>query len=160
GMLLDRHDDVEVARLSARDGTAAVTDADARAVADPRWDLHFDVLRLVLDAGAVAHRARVLDLPAAPAARRARAREREHALALFQGAGAVARGPGMRPPGTIARTATRPARCVTRHADGNRHPARGVLERDARRGLEVGAALWCARAAAPPAAPEDPAEQV
>src|SRR2546421_677188 len=81
--------------------SAPVPHADARAVADPGGDLHLPHLGLVLDPGASAYRARVLDLASAPAARWTRAREREHPLAFRRGAGAAARGARMRPAGAI-----------------------------------------------------------
>src|SRR5579864_5106740 len=160
-VLLDADEDVQVTGLTARYGAAAAANADARAVADTGRDLHFHVLGLVLDAGAVAHRAGVLDLTATPAARRAGAREREHPLALLHGAGSAARRACVRPTGTVARTTAGGARCVARDADGNGDAARRIFERDTHRGFEVGAALWCARAStAAAAAAEDAAEQI
>src|SRR5206468_1158149 len=119
-MLLNADDDVQIARLAARNGTAATANADARGVADPGRDLHLHVFGLVLDTGAVAHGTGVLDLTAAPAACWARAREREHALALLHCAGAATGRARMRPPRPVARTTARRARRIARHAHGNR----------------------------------------
>ena len=83
--------DVEVAGGSAVAArTTAALDPDALAVLDPGGDAHLDLPGRVLDTGAVAGRAGVLDPQAGAAAGRAGLAEREQALVVVDHAAAAA----------------------------------------------------------------------
>src|SRR5438132_1600204 len=82
-MLVDRDVHVEITGLPAGHRAPSAANTDARAVVDPRRDLRLHGIGATFHARSAAHRAGIGDLPAAPAARRACAREREQALAFL-----------------------------------------------------------------------------
>src|SRR5213078_733440 len=161
---LDAHPHEQVARRGARAARlAAPPDADALPLLHPGRDLHGELPRPVLDAGAAARVTRMLDDPSRAAAPGTGLCELEHPLVHRDLTGTTAlRTRDRLRAGLRARSAARLAR---RHAaDLHRYggPVHRILERDPHLGLEVGAALRLrppsAATAAP--APEQPPEQV
>src|SRR3954447_16879032 len=136
-------DDVEIARRpAAPPGLALAGEPDATAVLHAGRNVRAVALDLARLTGAVAGRARVLDLGPGAAALRAWLRDREEALALLLDAASVAaRADGGR--GARLRAAAAARRAGSRQRDRHRdlRALHRLLERDVHLGLEVAPAL-------------------
>src|SRR6266508_5920341 len=154
-MVGDARDDVEVA-VGATIATrrASTLEPYALAVGDAGGDPHLHLAGTVLDAGAVASRARLVDDDPSTRARRAGLAEREVALVLVEHASAVTRrAPAGGRAGLCPRPVTGRAGHVAGEVDGRGDAVRRVLEGQVQLGFEIAATLRsrpaiCARAAA------------
>src|SRR5256886_13339478 len=158
---LDARDDVEVARLAAREaGLTLALQADAGAVLDAGRDLDRVALRPALAPGAAAAGTRVLDHGPVAMTARAGLRQDEESLALRHHTTAVAFGADLRRrAGLRARAVALRARRLQRDRDLRLDTLERVLEGEIDLHLDVAAALGAGSSAARPAA-EDAAEEI
>src|SRR5439155_337376 len=154
---LDARDDVEVARLAAREaGLALALQADAGAVLDAGRDLDRVALRPALAPGAAAAGTRVLDHGPVAMTAWAGLRQGEEPLALCHHTAAVAFGADLRRrAGLRTRAVALRARRLQRDRDLRLDALEGVLEGEIDLHLDVAAALGSGGSAARPAAAED-----
>src|SRR5439155_16060999 len=155
-------DHVEIARLRpAVAGLALAAQANPRAVVDAGRDLDRVPLRAPLARGAAAARTRILDHRAVSAAARARLREREEPLALRLDAAPVTLGTERRRGSRLrARAGALAAGGLELDRNLGLDPAQRVVEREVDLYLQVAPAPTPLLLLRPPAAAEEPAEDV